>query len=468
MFHFKSKQMENYSIKKILLGIFISLLLGSCRKFIQIEPSPNLTASATVFQDNATATAAVLGLYTDMRSSANSYCNAGASLFGALSSDEIYNTTTSTTYDPYYFNDLQASTASVSSNFYAIAYKNIYRINAVLEGLSVSSGITDSLKRQLQGEMLVCRAFNYFYLVNFFSDVPLVTVTDYRVSSAIARTPVSDVYRQIEEDLLTAQALLPAGYANANRSRPNKWTATALLARVYLYRGDWLKAENEAAQVINAGPYNLLSNLNNVFLIASTETIWQLPSGNDASNTAQGGVYVPSGTTVRPTFAMTSQLLNVFEVGDQRKGSWLKSNTVSSVQYFYPNKYKVRTTVPPVTEYNVMLRLAEIYLIRAEARAKQDKLTEAKADLNAIRTRAGLSGTPAVTKEEILAAIVKERRTELFTEWADRWLDLKRTGQINHVLSGVKGTNWQLTDQLYPIPEDELNYNPRLTQNPGY
>jgi hypothetical protein len=115
--------------------------------------------------------------------------------------------------------------------------------------------------------------------------------------------------------------------------------------------------------------------------------------------------------------------------------------------------------------------LAEQFLIRAEARAKQNnKLigsNSAESDINVIRNRAGLLNTSAATQEELLSEIERERRVELFVEWGHRWLDLKRSGRASAVLSLIKPL-WDDTDVLYPIPYSERLLNPKLTQNFGY
>jgi starch-binding outer membrane protein, SusD/RagB family len=142
--------------------------------------------------------------------------------------------------------------------------------------------------------------------------------------------------------------------------------------------------------------------------------------------------------------------------------------SINGVVYAYPYKYKVRTGVYPYTEYNMVLRLAELYLIRAEARAQQGKLSEAITDLNRIRSRAGLSGlAPTLTQAQVLAAVVQERRIELLAEWGHRWSDLRRTGQADAVLETEK-PGWQPGDAYYPIPLSELQRNPNMVQNPGY
>lgn len=112
--------------------------------------------------------------------------------------------------------------------------------------------------------------------------------------------------------------------------------------------------------------------------------------------------------------------------------------------------------------------MEEQYLIRAEARAYQVNISGAQEDLNIIRNRAGLSDTSATTQQDLLSAILQERRLELFTEIGHRWFDLKRTGQAGTVLAPLKPA-WQERNLLLPIPETELILNPNLQpQNPGY
>ena len=120
-------------------------------------------------------------------------------------------------------------------------------------------------------------------------------------------------------------------------------------------------------------------------------------------------------------------------------------------------------------EFSKIFRLGgEQYLIRAEARAMLGNISGAQADINIVRNRAGLADTSANTAEELKAAILQERRVELFTELGNRWFDLARTGTAADVLSSIK-SGWRATDLLLPIPEAELLANPNLyLQNPGY
>jgi starch-binding outer membrane protein, SusD/RagB family len=322
------------------------------------------------------------------------------------------------------------------------------------------------------GEALFLRAFIHFYLVNLFGDVPLIKTSDYRTNTNVSRTPVAQVYDGIITDLLEAKDLLPDTYPSAGRVRANKGAAIALLARVYLYAGDFTNAEEQSTEIISkATQYNLQTNLNEVFLRTSEEAIWQLMPQGDLF-TSDGLKFI---LVAAPPIYVTlrDELYNAFEVGDLRKTHWTNSLTSDSgfSTWYYAFKYKQNLLNATGAEYSMVLRLSEQYLIRAEARTQQGKIAGANSavsDINVIRSRAGLPNTAAATKEELLAAIEQERRVELFTEWGHRFFDLKRTGRLDAVLSPVK-PNWKTTNALLPIPQTEILLNANLKpQNPGY
>jgi hypothetical protein len=249
------------------------------------------------------------------------------------------------------------------------------------------------------------------------------------------------------------------------------------LARVYLYTEDWANAETEATSLIDHSALFQLEDLNNVFLKNSREAIWQLQPVNQGWNTEDARAYIIPSTGFgyfNPLY-LSDQLLNSFEANDQRKTEWVGKFTdatvTSNVDYYYPFKYKSVTLNAPVTEYSAIFRLAEQYLIRAEARTHLNNIGGAQDDLNTIRSRAGLPNTTAGDAVSLLSAILHERHVELFTEWGHRWLDLKRTGTVDSVMSVVtplKGGTWNLNWKLYPIPLEEINRDPNLVQNPGY
>jgi len=238
--------------------------------------------------------------------------------------------------------------------------------------------------------------------------------------------------------------------------------------------GNWADAETQATSLINNTSYKLEIPAN-VFLNTSRENIWGLLSygTNLTVGDAAAYVIVPGSPLLNVNVALSPLVVNSFENGDLRLANWVGSASVGTpaVKYYYAYKYKVTSSVTSPKETLIMLRLAEQYLIRAEARAQLNNLAGAAADVNVIRNRAGLSATSAATQTDLLTAILQERRVELFTEHGHRFLDLKRTGQIDAVMNTVspqKGSAWQSYMQYWPIPVSETTNNPKLTQTPGY
>lgn len=469
-------------------GILLLIIANAgCRKLVQIpEPINSITTSET-FNSIQKATSAVTAIYFEMSyGNPINYASGGTTINAGLSADEL------SVYGGislFQNNTLLLSTNdALSQTFWNPAYYHIYMVNAAIEGLTASTTLSSSDKNQLIGECKFLRAFCHFYLTNLFGDIPLVTSSSFHTNSILPRASSKQVYRQIIADLKDAQALLPSDYSvsGGERIRANKWAATALLARAYLYTGYYDSAEIEATSIINQSMLFSLTDLNNTFLKNNTEAILQLQTVTSIIYATQEGYqFIPAyltrdfdSATVSqywqyfiPPFYLTTQLINAFEPGDLRMSNWVDSTgALNGTNYYYPFKYKVRTgtSTADITEYYTLLRLAEQYLIRAEARAEQNNISGALSDLNVIRSRAGLGNTSANDKASLLTAILHERQVEFFAELGHRWFDLKRTGQADAVLSPIKGGYWQTTDQLWPIPQAEITNDPNLTQNPGY
>lgn len=443
----------------LLMALGSSLFFTSCEKFVDNGTPINAISQEKAFVDSSTATSVVLGLYSLSATSTFVLLN---NRYGSMSADDGYNLSNST-YDNFKNNTLVAS--NEASTIWNNAYIVIGRANYAIEGLTAATGLTATAKNQLLGEAKFWRAYCYFYLVNYFSDVPLVTSTDALKTSQFPRTPAAQVYEQIVKDLTDAKGLLTTSYPSADRARINKRVASSLLARVYLFLDNKAGAEAEATEVIGSGVYGIETNLANAFIKTSNEIIWQIANINGV--TGMGVEFIPPSTT--PTMVLYDTLANTFEAGDLRKDNWTKPIVYSAKTYYYPYKYKLRVGTGG-NEYAVMLRLAELYLTRAEVRAGQSKLDEAVADLNVIRQRAGLStfSVPSsLTKEQILAIIEHERWVELFTEGSDRWFNLKRLNRADAVLNLIK-PQWKAHQKLYPIPSTELLANKNLRDNIGY
>jgi hypothetical protein len=481
---------------KMLTNIFfISCLIvfcqwgTGCKKFVDPGPAITQVSAENVYANDATAISVLTGIYTRLAAgSISPNISAGTGSFSlrcGLSADEyaLYSSANST-LQGFYKNALVSNiNTNIGTDYWNVLYDHIYYANSAIEGLTKSDQLSTSVKNQLLGEAKFIRAFFYFYLVNLYGDVPLVTTVNYKINNTLARAPKADVYNQIISDLKEATTLLGSDYLDAKfvkyssgseeRVRPTKWAATALLARAYLYNGNYSEAESQSTLVINNSALYDTVSLNNVFLKNSREAIWQLKPVKANQNTDDSKMFIiTTGFNSSVPVRLSDTLLNSFEVGDKRKaiGNWINTKTLSGVTYYFPYKYKNNTS--SVTEYLMVLRLAEQYLIRAEARAQLNKFAEAQSDLNVIRKRAGLPNTTASTQTALVSAILHERQVEFFAEWGHRWFDLKRTNTADPLMSIItpskKGGTWETTDKLYPIPFQDIQRDPNITQNPGY
>lgn len=472
--------MKNYNI--IILLISICQLHISCEDFVAIDPPDKRIVREVVFSDDQTANSAVIGIYNELfRSDFSNGGIASVTMLGDLSADNL-----NTAYiDNDQLREFEKNEVLINNNYnlslWSSAYNIIYMCNAVVDGLTEYSGVSEELKTQLNGEVKFIRAFTYFYLVNIYGEVPLIKSSDYRENATASKANVEEVYDAIIADLESAITVLGEGYEDEQykRLRPNKFTATALLARVYLFLENWEQAELLSTIVINSSEnYGLLTNLNEVFLANSREAIWQIsPVGggelSTITNEADKLIVTGNPTTSNQTpVILAPNLIGTFNENDLRWINWIGTFKTDSETFYFSYKYKKnRASDMDITEYSMVMRLAEQFLIRAESKTHQGELSQAIKDLNKIRGRANLGLlselSPHMEKGALLDSICIERRRELYTEWGHRWLDIKRMGLADEVLSPIK-TSWQHTDILYPIPEEEIRKNPNLNQNEGY
>ena len=458
-------------IKNSILILLSSLIITvtSCKKFTEIDPPKNSVIGKNVFTDSLSASSAVLGIYSILNS--NALVTGNVSTICGLSADELNKIGPSSDELQIQNNSLTADNATINS-LWSSAYLTIANANACLAGIETSTALSKSNKDKLSGEARFLRAFGYLYLVNMFGSVPLVITNDYQSESTKSRDSLSQVYAQILSDLTFAESVLPERYASGTKVRATKWAAIALLARTYLYLGNWDQAMLKSDQVIkNSG--TSLEKLSDVFLIGSNEAIWQIQKTTSRNNSPDYTLIYNFGSG----FFMTKSLLDSFEPGDERMVSWTKIENNGSDTFYYPFKYKADAYTGPTSEYTVALRLAEQYLIHAEAATMMRSTAVAIDDLNTIRNRAALPNlSSTLSQTECVAAVEKERKIELFAEWGHRWIDLKRlpgisapgSSRANEILTQLKNINWQSTDQLYPIPLIDIQMNKNLTQNPGY
>lgn len=455
--------MQQFKIYRLtFLGVGLMLLLG-CSKWIEVDSPKNQLTTDKVFADSLSAISALGNIYYNLANSLNGHYNKNISLY----TDEYGNTALN---DEFYDGQISIDNGT-NSNIWSTFYEVIYSCNDILERASESTALSERTKNLMTNEAKFVRAFCYYHLYALYENIPLILRTNVEDSRNATQADSVTIFTQILTDLNDAKNGLSAGYPSADRARANKWSASALLAQVYLHQRRWQEAFNEADAVLSSGIYTPIGDVNGVFVANSGETILQLWNLNGFISDAT--TIIPSSRTSLPRYIATNLLYSAFESGDLRQSNWLAENKVTeggvTTSYWFPYKYKNRSASTSSPEYLKVLRASEQYLIRAEAKAQLEDIEGAVADLNVMRTRAGLLQlSDELDKVNCLEAIYHERRVELFGEWAKRFIDLKRTGRLNTVMGEYKDTWIRGVSERLPIPSNELLYNTNLNQNEGY
>jgi hypothetical protein len=442
---------------------YIALLLlslSSCKKFLTVLPVDSVSDQVTIV-DSTSAETAVRGVY---RTLSQDYYGGSFEAFGYLAGDNVQWTGSHQTDDQFIIHSITADNDNLEGVWSGI-YKTINGANQVIAKVPLVKGSTaaSGWQKQLTGEGYFIRALSYFDLARSFGGVPItltptVTATE---KNAIPRSTLAETYAQVLSDLNAADSLLSLP-ASQNPVRANRETAWALKARYYLYQKDWVNAEAYATKVLgDAAFYQLLTPFSSFFqpasAVATKESVFELAYSVTYPSGLRGSWQPPANGGTRqwaPNDAIAS-LLNDPTVGGGRSALIAQTST----GLWYGNLY-YRS---PATDPSYIIRIAEVYLIRAEARAEQKELSGALADLDAVRGRAGVANSTAATQADILLAIENENRVEFALE-PHRWFDLVRTGRAQTVL-GITDPN----KLVFPIPLNEVQLsNGVLVQNAGY
>jgi hypothetical protein len=446
----------------------IAYALTSCEDFLEVDPPDNQLIGTEVFENADTVDAAFAHIYGQLREGAftGGYSGGLSYRLGHYADElELYNLTISDVVN--FSNTSVLASDPIVENWWNSSYNLIYAVNNIIEGVEASTDLDDEDRSRFLGECYFLRAYIHFHLTNLFGAVPYITTTDYRINRNVSRLEEADVYDHIMADFIEAKSQLSATLSSSDNFRPNYWAASAMLARTYLYNNEWQLALDEASDLLSNSDYSLESDLSEVFLKNSPESIWQLDSGQAGTNTREGITFI-FVTGPPPNSALSNFLLDDFETGDARFTNWLGAVSEGSETWYYPFKYKLNLPTGSTEECSILIRLAEVYLIAAEASAALGDLPQALNYLNAIRIRASLNVLNSTNQTEVLDFILQERRIEFFSEQGHRFFDLKRTNSATETLSPIK-PNWQSTKLLFPIPESELITNSNLLpQNEGY
>ena len=445
-------------LNKYIAAIYSLILLlsaSSCKKYLDEKPN-NAIPTETAITDLGTARAAILGAYDGLQS----YYAADYPTLGTITADNVIFNGTLSQYLQLDQNAVPTDNVITVSAYQKI-YSTINSANSVIDGLPAVSDplLKPEEKNKILGEAYFIRALGYFDLGRGWGGVqlqltPTVTVDGLK---GVKRSTLAQTYDQVLADLVRAEELLPADDA-ITRNRAQKSTARALRARLNLYRENWAEAESYATQVINNTKFALVSNYKSFFTspFLSTESVFELTFSANDRNTFWN-LWYPSSSggqfTLKPSDAFIAKVNNPAIGGTRNSLIAGSGTTVYGVLY---------NTSGVSIDPSYVIRIAELYLIRAEARAQQNNLTGALEDLNAIRRRAQVGQLLTGTQAQVLQAIADENSIEFAFE-AHRWFDLVRTRQAGVAL-GLTNTNYW----LFPIPYSDILSDPDVVQNPGY
>lgn len=491
-------------MKKYILIIIVliqSILFISCDEYLDLDPISEET-SGNAYETSNQIEAALVGAYESFQSS--EYYVWDNLLFQDVRSDNNY----AGGDNPEIFQiDLLEITPTHSRLFthWSNIYNAISKANLVIERVELITDptLTDERRKQIEGEALFLRAYHYFTLVKMWGGVPLITNTIVAVDAENVNIPRStelEVYNQIISDLETAILLLPEIYGNdarVNKARATAGAANALAAKVIMQSPspDYTKVLEHIAAVENSvANYTLIdysqlfdgNNYNNAESIIEIQYL----GGNEGNYGPQ--LLLPpsiSGDAWRKFVTPSVDVVKVFDdEGDTiRKNASILFESVNWVDEYWGNA--LGTSIPfgykmknangfASADRQYLLRFGDIVLLKAEALNELGQISDAVVEVNKIRNRVSLPNltqAQQASKEILRNTILKERRLELFLE-GHRWDDLARNNQLISTMNNLieidlrtgNAVNYNMTQAkiLLPIPQQELDRNPALTQNP--
>jgi hypothetical protein len=466
--------MKNFKVYLLLLCFFV---IG-CKPFLDVKPTDGLLDEIALITNsdfeatlNGTYTALLTGIYGTGTTSTASRSYYGSRFFQVAEypTDNVKRASSNSGLGQFLFNiNFTTDDGDIEELFHAI-YIVIFRANVILSKLE-NSKLTQAQKNRFKGEALMLRALAHHDLVRLFAKhygatagathegIPIKT--DPAIVN-VARNSVAEVYSQILKDIDEALPLLSA---TLNTLYFNRVSANALKVRVLCYKEDWAAAEALASQVINSAPALATGT--------SYTNMWRTPETNGEvifkikvilGQASMGTSFSNISTDIHQFWA-SGDIASLYDPSDIRRTSFISENAGN----FIINKYPGTTTNPGLVDIK-LLRTSEMYLIRAEARYKQNKEVDALSDVNAVKTARGIS-TVNVSGVSLFQEIKNERRKEFAFE-GHRWFDLQRYQEpLVRIDCNSATCNLPVGSHRFvmPIPQQEIFTNPLMTQTSGY
>ena len=429
-------------MNKILTALMTGLLLfgSSCEEYLEIEPTGSLLADQA-FNSKEDIIFGINGCYDALQFSGyygRTYINVAD-----LAADNAYNGGTILEYGQVNNNNILEDNALIEA-IWADIYTAINRVNTITTILD-DIELTTEERTELESELRFLRALHYFNLMAVFEHVPLRLIPTRNLENLDEPLAERDsVFSFIHEDLSYARGNL----SNTHPVKATNYATETLRAKVYLHQEQWDSVVNITTRIINSRNFVLEENYGDLFTVeGGVESIFEVDfTGQDKNRLAE--YFYPNTLNGRYEMAPEQNLLDAYEAGDERREATIDETGNTP----YVRKYENLTDG---SDNVYVFRFADIYLMRAEANAQRGTGTiNIKSDINKVRTRAGLSGVPGNTREELLDAILKERRLEFAFE-GQRWIDLVRTGKADEILPNITGP-----EQFYfPVPLSEIQTN---------
>jgi hypothetical protein len=440
--------------------VFALLLTTQCSELLEPEPIDLLTDD-TVLNEPKDVPNVEVGLYSAFRNIIPSVVIAGDCTADMLLFNGTFNQ-----YRELGTKQITSANASALSLWGSI-YNTVYIANFILERLPDVPGVPAAQREQVLATAHFLRGYAYFVGLYSFGGMPLVTETAIDANRNIPRATEDAMLTFILDDYNAAVGKLPAQPANAGFA--GRFALDAAFAKYYLYIGNWAKAEQHATDVISSNQFLLEPNYATLVTEDFTdEAIFEMgyTIADDPGTSATGlnNVFVGRREMIPSNEVIVA--LATIESGERFSSIRFRADLLKGND----NGWSVAKYGTADEDNNnvVVFRLGEMYLIRAEARTQQGKVTEARADINLLRGRAKAPLIPTVNQSQMIQIIETERRYELAFE-GHRWFDLVRTGRAKTVMNSFSA-NWKDTYELWPIPQREVQNNPSLVgnQNPGY
>ncbi len=452
------------ALLKILAVVGLVAVTGACSNVLEPKPIDLLTDDV-VLNEPKDVPQVEIGLYSAFRS-----IPPAVVIAGDATSDMLIHNGTFTQYRELSQKQITSANASVTVLWGSI-YNTIYIANFILERLPSVNGVKAADRDRVTGAAHFLRGMAYFYALYTYGSVPEVLTTNIETNRNIPRANQADILKLIQDDFNTAYNLVPQ--VPVNVAYAGKYAVRAAQGRLALYLKDWANAEAAATEVIQSKKFAL----DTAFSIIVTKDF-------PAESIFEVGYTIFDDPGTDNNIGLNNLFVGRREMIPSNQAALALSSTESGQRFstitFDPNKQKGADNGFSVAKYGtkdednnniVVFRLAEMYLVRAEARAQQAKIAGtggAIEDVNVLRARAKAPLIVGATQSSMLDLIEKERVYELAYE-GHRWYDLVRTGRASTVMTAFS-PNWTDTYNLWPIPQRELLNNPALVghQNPGY